>query len=244
MAEQIALNTDCMAYMRTLPDKSFDLAIVDPPYGIGEDGGKKRSKFVVQKNGKRVWVPDGNYQKTGFDAAPPGREYFEELFRVSKEQIIWGANYFELPRAGAIVWDKCNDGSDQSDGEIAFCSLTKRVDIFRYMWRGMMQGKSISEGSTQQGNKTLNEKRIHPVQKPVALYEWLIQKYAKRGWKLLDTHLGSGSSRIAAHDLGFDFVGCEIEPTYFQLQEERFEEHTAQMNLFLEDDCRQIELAL
>lgn len=97
MAEQIALNTDCMAYMRTLPDKSFDLAIVDPPYGIGEDGGKKRSKLVVQKNGKRVWVPDGNYQKTGFDAVPPGREYFEELFRVSKEQIIWGANYFELP---------------------------------------------------------------------------------------------------------------------------------------------------
>lgn len=107
-----------------------------------------------------------------------------------------------------------------------------------------MQGKSISEGSTQQGNKALNEKRIHPTQKPVALYEWLIQKYAKPGWKLLDTHLGSGSSRIAAHDLGFDFVGCEIEPTYFQLQEERFEEHAAQMNLFLEDDCRQIELAL
>jgi len=230
--QQIALNVDCMEYMRTLPDKAFDLAIVDPPYGIGEDGGKSRSKFVTQKNGNRLYVEDGHYEKTGFDIAPPRQVFFNELFRVSKAQIIWGANYFTLPRAGAIVWDKCNDGSDQSDGEIAFNSLTSRVDIFRYMWRGMMQGKSISEGTIQQGNKALNEKRIHPTQKPVALYEWLLMKYAKEGWRILDTHLGSGSSRIAAYNLGFEFVGCEIEPTYFQLQEQRFAEHTAQERLW------------
>ena len=232
MKQQIALNVDCMEYMRTLPDKAFDLAIVDPPYGIGEDGGKSRSKFVTQKNGNRLYVEDGHYEKTGFDIAPPRQVFFNELFRVSKAQIIWGANYFTLPRAGAIVWDKCNDGSDQSDGEIAFNSLTSRVDIFRYMWRGMMQGKSISEGTIQQGNKALNEKRIHPTQKPVALYECLLQKYAKEDWRILDTHLGSGSSRIAAYNLGFEFVGCEIEPTYFQLQEQRFAEHTTQERLW------------
>ena len=232
MKQQIALNVDCMEYMRTLPDKAFDLAIVDPPYGIGEDGGKSRSKFVTQKNGNRLYVEDGHYEKTGFDIAPPRQVFFNELFRVSKAQIIWGANYFTLPRAGAIVWDKCNDGSDQSDGEIAFNSLSSRVDIFRYMWRGMMQGKSISEGTIQQGNKALNEKRIHPTQKPVALYEWLLQKYAKEDWRILDTHLGSGSSRIAAYNLSFEFVGCEIEPTYFQLQEQRFAEHTAQERLW------------
>lgn len=232
MSTQIALNVDCMEYMRTLPDKAFDLAIVDPPYGIGEDGGKSRSKFVTQKNGNRLYVEDGHYEKTGFDIAPPRQAFFDELFRASKAQIIWGANYFTLPRAGAIVWDKCNDGSDQSDGEIAFNSLTSRVDIFRYMWRGMMQGKSISEGTTQQGNKALNEKRIHPTQKPVALYEWLLQKYAKEDWRILDTHLGSGSSRIAAYNLGFEFVGCEIDPTYFQLQEHRFAEHTAQVRMW------------
>ena len=232
MSESIVYNMDCMEYMRTLPDKAFDLAIVDPPYGIGEDGGKSRSKFVIQKNGNRLYVEDGHYEKTGFDAAPPSKEFFNELFRVSKEQIIWGANYFTLPRAGAIVWDKCNDGSDQSDGEIAFNSMTNRVDIFRYMWRGMMQGKSISEGTTQQGNKALNEVRIHPTQKPVALYEWLLRKYAKEGWRILDTHLGSGSSRIAAYNLGFDFVGCEIDREYYEKQEERFAAHTAQMSLF------------
>ena len=110
--------------------------------------------------------------------------------------------------------------------------MNLRTDIFRFMWRGMMQGKSIAEGTVQQGNKALNEKRIHPTQKPVALYTWILQKYAKPGDKILDTHLGSGSSRIAAYDLGFEFVGCEIDPHYFQAQEKRFAEHTAQISLF------------
>lgn len=239
----IAFNMDCMEYMRTLPDKVFDLAIVDPPYGIGEDGGKNRSGYVKQKNGTLLQVKDGGYKKKFWDKHTPGPEFFCELFRVSKNQIIWGANYFELPPAGAIFWDKVNDGSDQSDGEIAFCSLTKRVDIFRYMWRGMMQGKSITDGATQQGNKSKNEVRIHPTQKPVALYTWLLQQYAKPGDKILDTHLGSGSSRIAAYDLGFDFVGCEIDVDYFKAEEVRFYRHTAQENLFITED-KQNELEL
>lgn len=229
----IAYKVDCMEYMRTLQDKAFDLAVVDPPYGIGEDGGRNRSKFVTQRNGTKSFVEDGRYIKTGFDFAPPPQSFFDELFRVSKNQIIWGANYFLLPRAGAIVWDKCNDGSDQSDCEIAFNSMTNRVDIFRYMWRGMMQGRSILHGNVQQGDKRKNEKRIHPTQKPVALYTWIFGRYAKPGDKILDTHLGSGSSRIAAYDAGLDFVGCEIDEHYFKAQEERFNEHTAQLSLFV-----------
>ena len=148
----VAYNMDCMEYMRTLQDKAFDLAVVDPPYGIGEDGGKDRSGYVTQKNGARIYVKDGSYEKTGFDRFPADERYFAELFRVSKNQIIWGANYFALPRGGAIVWDKCNDGADQSGAEIAFNSLNLRTDIFRFMWRGMMQGKSIAEGTVQQVN--------------------------------------------------------------------------------------------
>lgn len=217
--------------MKQYPDNYFDLAIVDPQYGIGEDGGKDRDSYATQKNGDKVFIPSGDYIKTGRDRVPTGPEYFDELFRVSKEQIIWGANYFRLPPGGAIVWDKCNDGSDQSGAEIAFNSLTKRVDVFRFMWRGMFQGKSILEGTIQQGNKALNEKRIHPNQKPVALYTWLLQKYAKPGWKLLDTHLGSGSSRIAAYELGYEFTGYEIEPEIFKKQQKRYEEHIAQLSI-------------
>lgn len=233
-----AYNIDCMEFMRTLPDKAFDLAIVDPPYGIREDGGRNRCHYVKQKNRTSIYVKDGGYEKKSWDKHPPDPEFFCELFRVSKNQIIWGANYFELPPAGAIFWDKVNDGSDQSDGEIAFCSLTKRVDIFRYMWRGMMQGKSITDGATQQGDKSKNEVRIHPTQKPVALYTWILQKYARPGDKILDTHLGSGSSRIAAYDLGFDFVGCEIDEDYFEAQETRFLKHSAQENLFLQEESQ------
>lgn len=237
MSESIALNIDCMEYLKTLSDNAFDLAIVDVPYGIGEDGGKRRSGYVTQKNGTKSYVKDGGYEKRFWDKSPPPHEYFAELFRVSKNQIIFGCNYFpsETFGVGRIVWDKCNDGTDQSDGEIAYNSLTKRVDFIRFMWRGMMQGKNLSEGTVQQGNKKLNEVRIHPTQKPVALYEWILNKYAKEGDRILDTHLGSGSSRIAAYNLGFDFVGCEIDKVYFDKQEERFVAHTAQTSLFIDD---------
>ena len=163
----------------------------------------------------------------------PDAEFFTELDRVSRHYIVWGCNYFDFVFShGRIVWDKCNGESSFSDCEIAATNCFESVRLFRYMWSGMFQGKSISEGTVQQGNKALNEKRIHPTQKPVALYTWILQKYAKPGDKILDTHLGSGSSRIAAYDLGFDFVGCEIDPHYFQAQEKRFAEHTAQISLF------------
>lgn len=234
MPESKAYLVDCMEYMKTLPDKAFDLAVVDPPYGIKEHGGKKRSGLVTQKNGKKLFVNDGNYARKDWDNEAPKHEFFEELFRVSKNQIIFGCNYFagEMPGCGRIVWDKVNDGSDQSDCEIAYNSMTKRCDIFRFMWRGMMQGRSMTEGTVQQGNKKLNEKRVHPTQKPVVLYRWIFQKYAKKGDRILDTHLGSGSSRIAAYEAGLDFVGCEIEKEYFDDQERRFEEYAAQESLF------------
>lgn len=229
----IYVNCDCMDGMKQFPDKYFDLAVVDPEYGRKEHGGRNRSGYVKQKNGSKIHVPDGQYQNRGWDNEPAGKEYFDELLRVSKHQIIWGVNYFDYPFAGGrIIWDKCNDGSDQSDAEIAYCSLNNRVDIFRYMWRGMFQGRSISEGTVQQGNKKLNEKRIHPTQKPVNLYRWIAQKYIKSGWKILDTHTGSASSLIAYHEAGLPFVAFEKDEYMYDLSMERYKVETAQMNLY------------
>jgi len=147
--------------------------------------------------------------------------------RVSKNQIIWGVQYFDYPfTPGRIVWDKCINGSTNfSDCEIAFCSLHNNTRLFRYMWNGMMQGKSMNEGHIMQGNKKLNEKRIHPTQKPVILYEWLLSRYAKSGDIILDTHVGSASSLIACHKLGFDFVGTEIDEYYYNNALERMKEY-------------------
>ena len=229
-----AYNCDCLDFMREYPDKYFDLCVADPPYGRGEDGGKNRSHYVKQKNGARLYVPDGGYLKKNWDHKIPDRIYFDEMLRISKHQIIFGVNYFDYPLAGGrIVWDKCNDGCDQSGAEIAYCSFNDRVDIVRYMWRGMMQGKSVAEGTVQQGNKALNEIRIHPTQKPVALYAWIFGRYVKPGFKVFDPFLGSQSSRIAAYDAGLDFIGCEIDPDIFADGERRYQEHTAQMSLFV-----------
>jgi site-specific DNA-methyltransferase (adenine-specific) len=222
-----------MEGMKQFPDKYFDLAIVDPEYGIKEHGGKKRSGYVKQKNGTKIFVKDGEYQNRGWDNKPADKSYFDELMRVSKNQIIFGCNYFDYPLVGGrIVWDKCNDGSDQSDCEIAYCSLNNRVDIFRYMWRGMFQGKSISEGTVQQGNKSLNEKRRHPTQKPVVLYEWILSRYAKENDIILDTHVGSASSLIACHRTNHKFVGFELDEYYYNLSKERLDAEMAQMNIY------------
>jgi site-specific DNA-methyltransferase (adenine-specific) len=222
-----------MDYMADQPDRSFDLAIVDPPYGRGESGGTNRNHGVKQKNGSILQCFDGAYTKKHWDGEPPTSEYFVELLRVSEHQIIWGINYHPvLLQAGRIVWDKVNDGTDQSDCEIAYNSLNQRVDIIRYMWRGMMQGESIHNGTRQQGNKALNEKRIHPTQKPVKLYEWLLSRYANPGMRILDTHLGSGSSAIAAHYFGCDFVGCEKDGDYYAAASRRISEQTAQSVMF------------
>lgn len=224
---------DCMEGMKQFPDKYFELAIVDPEYGRKEHGGRDRSHYVKQKNGSSIYVNGNKYTKKNWDSKPAGEEYFSELFRVSQNQIIWGENYyFKNFGPGRIVWDKCNDGSDQSDCEIAYNSLTDRVDIFRYMWRGMMQGKSISEGYIQQGDKSKNEIRIHPTQKPVNLYKWLLLKFAKQGYKILDTHVGSASSLIACYDMGFDFIGFEIDGDYYDLAQMRLDEVMAQLSIF------------
>lgn len=210
-------NMDCMEGMKEYPDKYFEIAIVDPPYFSGPE----RRQFY----GRRI-SPIGvsrHYAKSDYWQVP-GKEYFDELFRVSKNQVVWGVNYFDYPfGSGRIVWDKCNGKSSFSDCEIAFCSLHDSVRLFRYMWNGMMQGKSTEEGHIQQGNKALNEKRIHPTQKPVALYKWLLMKYAKPGDKILDTHVGSASSLIACYSLGFDCVGFEIDEHYYRLASERIE---------------------
>ena len=199
----VAYNMDCMEYMKTLPDKAFELAIVDPPYGIDINSSGRLGHY-------------GGKGKT-WDSQTPDNAYFKELFRISQNQIIWGGNYFILPPTRCfLIWDKKQpEGVSFASCELAWTSFDASAKTFYY--------------STLFDDK---DKRIHPTQKPVALYEWLLTHYAKQGDKILDTHLGSGSSRIAAYNLGFDFVGCEIDPDYFKAQEERFKAHTAQESLF------------
>lgn len=210
-----AFNVDCMVVLKETPDKFYDLCICDPPYGINLKG----ANVIKNKSDSNTVF------NTEWDKSIPDKAYFEELMRVSKEQIIWGGNYF-LDYLGyckaPIIWDKLNGDSLYADGEMAWTSkgLPKNLKIWRHQWCGAFKD---SERGTE---------KIHPTQKPVALYEWLLRNYAKPGDKILDTHLGSGSSRIAAYNLGFDFVGCEIDKDYFNAQEERFKRHTAQIRLF------------
>jgi len=223
---------DCMDHLRGFPENHFDLAIVDPPYGRGEHGGIKRTHAVKQANGKSTFVRDGNYSKKSWDEKPPPTSYFIELSRVSKNQIIWGWNYYQYNKkaSGRIVWDKVNDGSNQSDCEIALNTTNERVDIFRFMWRGMMQG-SRENGAIMEGNKKLNEKRIHPTQKPVQLYRWLLTNYAKKGDFILDTHVGSASSLIACEELGFKYLGFERDKEYHRSGLKRLQESIRQVNI-------------
>ena len=210
----VAYNVDCMEYMRTLPEKAFDLAVVDPPYGIGMDG----QKSCVCKNPKHNRK---EHEKKEWDSKTPDELYFRELERVSKNQIIWGANYFvkhlEQGHKGWIVWDKGQHDLTMSDCELAYSTFDCPTRVI-----------------VKNRVELLKDGTFHPTQKPIALYAWIFSRYAKPGDKILDTHLGSGSSRIAAYDAGLDFVGCEIDPDYFKAQEERFKEHTAQENLFLQ----------
>ena len=220
--EQIGLATlylgDCMDYMATLPDKAFDLAIVDPPYGIGENGDRNasRGKLAVAKDYKAF---------AGGDADAPPIEYFTELQRVSENQIVWGANHFidriAKPSACWVVWDKVTGNSDFADSELAWTSFKTAVRNFRFQWSGMLQGDMKNK-----------EARIHPTQKPVKLYEWLLTKYAKTGQRILDTHLGSGSSAIACHNLGYEMVGVELDEDYFSAACRRIEDAQRQAQMF------------
>ena len=220
------LNMDCMEYMAGLPDKAFDLSCVDPPYGIGV-------KASVGGNNKAAVK-----QYNGFDDSNiPDRVYFEELIRVSKNQIIWGGNYFieNLKNTSCfIVWDKENTGNF-ADCELAWTSFNSAVRKFSFRWNGMIQG-----------NMKNKEERIHNCQKPVALYKWLLSRYAKPGDRILDTHGGSGSICIACHDLGYDLTWIEKDADYYEAACKRYKNHAAQASLFdqaeLTKEAKEVEL--
>ena len=227
---------DCMEGMRQYPDNHFDLAVVDPPYGIGADKQSVKPTMCRQKNGNLLTVKNTNqYTQKNWDSVIPDEGYFKELFRVSKNQIIFGGNYFGL-KGGYIIWDKLNGECDQYGCELAWNSFNSRTDVVYYMWQGMFQGvycgKDIRRALKQQGNKKLNENRIHPTQKPVALYDWIFHNYAKQGDLIIDTHLGSGSSRIAADKAGLSFVGFEIDKEYFDAANKRFDNYKSQLRMF------------
>ena len=221
---------DCVAGMKEYPDKFFDLAIVDPPYGIGASNYKRGGT----QNGKSL-SKCKVYDLKNWDNQAPEISYFLELLRVSKNQIVWGANHFisRMPYDSScwIVWDKDNGENNYADCELAWTSFDKAVRKYRFKWHGMLQE-----------NMKAKEERFHPTQKPVRLYEWLLKNYASPGDKILDTHLGSGSSRIAAQKMGFDFYGFEIDPDYFEASEQRFKEAISMPLFDAVPTVRQLEL--
>ena len=211
---------DCMEGMKQYPDKYFDLAVVDPPYGIGMDNSNKRTK--PSRPNSYTNYPNFRYHKSDWDISRPTKKYFQELFRISKMQIVWGANYLceNLPSGyGWIFWNKRNGvGNCFSDGEFAYCSKGVQSRYFECSaFDGLRGGKD----------------RIHPTQKPVALYDWIYKNYLPQGGKVLDTHLGSGSNRIAADKAGnIDFTAYELDKDYYEAQEKRFALYKSQLKIF------------
>lgn len=207
---------DCMEGMKQFPDKCFELAIVDPPYGINQGG---------QKNHTRSKLAQAQNYSVFDDSNSPQQDYFKELFRISKNQIVWGANHFisKMPHDSAcwVVWDKENGETDFADCELAWTSFKTAVRIFRFRWSGMLQGDMANK-----------EARIHPTQKPVKLYQWLLCRYAQPGDKILDTHVGSASSLIACHQMGFEYIGFELDPDYYDAATKRLEAEKSQERLF------------
>jgi site-specific DNA-methyltransferase (adenine-specific) len=215
-----------MVLMARYPDKYFNLAIVDPPYGIGVP---KMSPTPNERTHGRIWDHSGggkikdetlNISNTEWDNDIPTDQYFSELFRVSKNQIIWGGNYFHLhPSRCVIAWDKVQPWENFSQWEMAWTSFDYPAALFRF--------------DNRTGGK------IHPTAKPVALYKWLLSHYAKPGDKILDTHLGSGSIAIACHDLGYDLTACELDKDYYEAAMDRLKTHQAQATLFQPEEIRQ-----
>jgi len=213
---------DCLKAMKKMEDNQFDLAIVDPPYGIGEGSDKIKSRHHSQHK----------YKTSDWDQSAPSIEYFEQLKRVSKNQIIWGANHFLGWTSSCwIVWDKDTGQCDFADCELAWTSFKTAVRKFTFTWNGFRQGY---------GSKN-KEIRIHPTQKPIALYRWLLKNYAKPGDKILDTHAGSFSIGIACHDMGYDLEAYEIDEDYYKAAKERFENHIKQGVLFEPQETKKIE---
>jgi site-specific DNA-methyltransferase (adenine-specific) len=209
-------NEDNMLLMARYPDNYFDLAIVDPPYGIDADVKNSTDKMQTKKSATK----SKKYGSQLWDSDIPTDEYFDELKRVSKKQIVWGANYFGLV-GGMIYWHKNVTMPTYSTGELAWVSWLNKLDFVNISWHGMIQH--------DMSNK---ETRIHPTQKPVALYKWILDKYAKPNDKILDTHLGSGSIAIACHDYGFDLTACELDKEYFNKAMQRINNHVSQQKLF------------
>jgi site-specific DNA-methyltransferase (adenine-specific) len=211
-------NEDNMALMARYPDKYFDLAIVDPPYGINAD--IKNNGKNSDRHEKTSLAKINTYKKTNWDNAIPNDDYFIELKRVSKKQIVWGANFFGL-KGGYLYWHKNVTMPTYSTGELAWLSWLNKLDFVNITWHGMLQ--------QDMQNKEI---RIHQTQKPVALYKWILDKYAKQADKILDTHLGSGSIAIACHDYRFDLTACELDKEYFDKAMQRINNHVAQQKLF------------
>ena len=209
-------NADCMEVMKTFKDKQFSLAIVDPPYGIGMD----KTHFKTKSSNSKPT----DYNAKDWDSAIPNKEYFAELMRVSKNQIIWGGNYFveNLTNSSCwVVWDKDNGDSIHADCELAWTSFKTGVRKIKWLWHGM-----------RQQNMKNKEKRIHPTQKPVQLYKWLLQNYAKDGDTILDTHFGSLSIGIACHDMKFDLTAIELDKDYYEQAKQRLINHQRQLTIF------------
>ena len=215
-------NIDCLAAMREMPDKAFSLAIVDPPYGIDINMNMGRRKGQKKKHADKGW-----------DKSIPDKDYFDELMRVSVSQIVWGGNYFtgHIPMSSHwVYWDKCvPEALSFASGELAWTSFNGAMSCVRMQWSG--------------GHKIEKAEKQHPTQKPIALYKWLLQNYAKPGDTILDTHLGSGSSRIAAYDMGFDFTGYELDAEYFNASDVRFKNHISNLKLFAPDEMYRPEQA-
>ena len=213
-------NMDCMQGMREFPDNYFDLAIVDPPYGGVTQGG-----YMKNQQGGGVARNRNDYHLSLWQCDKPDKTYFDELIRVSKNQIIWGGNYYASLLKDSqcwVVWDKEKpEGVSFADCELAWTSFDLAARLFKFAWNGMIQG-----------NMKNKEYKIHPTQKPIALYEWLISKFAKEGDTILDTHVGSASSLIACHNTNHKYVGFEIDEEYYRLAKERLDTESAQMNIF------------
>lgn len=214
-------NEDCLQGMKRYPDNYFDLAIVDPIYGDVTPGGYMTNLDSTTKLARPI-----HYHLAIWDQEKTGKDYFDELFRVSKNQIVWGGgNYFieEINKNSQcwVVWDKKRSGNF-ADFEVAWTSFDRASRMFRFMWNGMLQ--------EHMGD--MKEKRIHPTQKPIALYKWLLQNFAKPGDKILDTHVGSASSLIACHEMKFDAVGFEIDKTYYEAAKQRLQDEMKQISIF------------
>lgn len=240
MTKSIVYLEDCETGMKRFPDGFFDLAICDIPYGLDVSNmafTKEAGTTVRQKNGSRL-NPNKNkkiHKSKDWDKVVPTQSYFDELRRVSKEQIIFGVEYVDWTGLGTgrIKWNKgFSENVSFKSYEMAYCSLINHVEEIDLLWAGMMQAKSLKEPMTQQGNKKLNEKRIHPCHKPRLLYRKLLRDYGFEGMNLIDTHLGSGSIRIEADLFGCNFYGFEIDEDYYMDQEKRYRNFKKQLRLF------------